>query len=142
MKLIGLFLLFSAWNVSFATETIKLADGEYTPYIAEDLKHYGLASNIVTQAFALVGYDTRLVFSSQRRAFEDGKSRYDGTFLWFKNASREADFFFSDPIIEETQCFFHLKSFESGWNTLDDLKGMDVGGIPYCSRDSITEHQY
>jgi len=129
IKVIGAFLLFSTWGVSFATETIKLAVGEYTPYIAKDLKHHGLASHIVTEAFALVGYDAELIFSSQRRAYEDGKSRYDGTFLWFRNPQREADFFFSDPIIEETQYFFHLKSFKISWHTLDDLKGMDVGGI-------------
>ncbi len=43
-------------------ETIRLTNGEYQPTLSENVPHYGFATHIVTEAFALVGFDVEYGF--------------------------------------------------------------------------------
>ena len=116
---------------AFAGELIKLTTGEYYPFMAENLKYKGIASRIVTEAFKLCGYEVSIKTLPWKRAYAEAKigKNYQGTYVWFKNSDREKDFYFSDPVVEERQFFFHLKSYPFTWSTIDDLKNVNIGGI-------------
>ncbi|MBF0233705.1 MAG: hypothetical protein HQK65_11810 [Desulfamplus sp.] len=59
---------------SFAKEIIRLTNGEWPPYLHKELKYYGVASRIVTEAFALEGITVEYDFFPWGRAYEYAKS--------------------------------------------------------------------
>ena len=69
---------------STPNNSVRLSSGEWPPYTSENLPHFGLASRIVTEAFALKGitveYGTfrgRALLNSPRMA--SGTVRWSGT---------------------------------------------------------------
>jgi polar amino acid transport system substrate-binding protein len=128
-KIILMILLFISTSASvFAEETIRLTNGEWPPWLSKDLKHYGLASHIVTEAFALEGVKVEYGFFPWKRAYQIAeRGEWDGTAIWSKAPEREERFYYSDPVLYGTLVFFHLKSYEFDWNTIEDLKGIKIG---------------
>lgn len=113
----------------FSTEPIRITNGEWPPYLSKELKHYGVVSHIVTKAFELAGVEVKYDFFTWKRSFDQAKvGRRDGTAVWFRSAEREKYFYISDPVVDAQYVYFHLKSFPFDWNTIDDLKGMTIGG--------------
>ncbi len=111
-----------------AAETIRLASGEWVPYQSKSLKHSGVVSRIVTEAFALGGVTVEYEYYPWKRGYvfaENGE--LDGTFLWFDTAERRAAFYVSEPVIDIQYVFFHLKDYAFDWQTVDDLRGVTIG---------------
>lgn len=112
-----------------AETVVKLANGEWAPFQSQELKHYGVASYLVEQAFAHVGIQVEYAFRPWKRAYEEAKSgKLDGTLIWRKNAERQNAFYFSDVLIASESAIFHLKSLKFAWTKDEDLKGYVVGG--------------
>lgn len=87
--LIVLFFLSISLNV-YAQESIRLTNGEWPPYLSKDLKHYGVASRIVTEAFDLEGIKVEYGFFPWERALELAKhGDWDGSLVWFHTPKRE-----------------------------------------------------
>ncbi len=115
-------------GTGFTLENIRLTNGEWPPYLSEDLKYYGISSRIVTEAFARVGVKVEYGFFPWKRAFKYAKTgEWDGSVIWQRTPEREKYFYFSDVILEGTYVFFHLKSVNFDWNTIEDLKGIKIG---------------
>ena len=69
-----------------------------------------------------------ITFLPWKRAYKQAKAgNFDGTFVWSKESDREQDFYYSDPIFEDSMVFFHLKRTPFEWETMDDLKGLRIG---------------
>ena len=131
MKLLmSILLIFSFSKNTWATETVHLTNGEFEPYLSENLKHYGVASLIVTEAFALEGVKVEYEFFPWKRAYNEAKiGNYDGSVMWTHFPEREKFFYFSDDsVIQGLSVFFHLKSYNFNWETAKDLEGIYVGG--------------
>lgn len=112
-----------------ASETVRITNGEWPPYMSRDLPHYGIASRIVTEAFRLVGIDVEYGFFPWSRSLHMAdNASWDGSAVWLWNPNREARFHFSDPVIASGYVWFHLSDREFDWQTMDDLAGMVVGG--------------
>jgi polar amino acid transport system substrate-binding protein len=110
-------------------ETVRLASGEWAPYQSEKLKYAGVASRMVTEAFALEGISVKYGYFPWSRSFEQAKNgEWDGTFLWFDTPERREYFHVSDPIISIRYVFFHNKDNEFDWNSVSDLKDRSIGG--------------
>ncbi len=125
--LIPLFLIISP--SIFAEETIRITTGEWAPYLSKDLKYYGVAARIVTESFALEGVKVEYGFFPWARSkFFAREGEWDGSAVWVHNSERAKDFLFSDSVVEVKNVFFHLKSYSFDWNTIDDLKGISIGG--------------
>ena len=110
-------------------DTIRLTTGKWQPYTSRSAPHYGFASHIVTEAFALVGVEVEYGFFPWKRAMKlarDGK--WDGSAIWYDTEERRADFFYSDPVVPTTMVFFHLKSYQFDWDEFEDLEDVRVGG--------------
>jgi polar amino acid transport system substrate-binding protein len=119
-------------SVSFSArseEIIRLTTGEWTPYLSKNLKHYGLVSHIVTEAFALEGVKVEYIFRPWKRAYKEASiGKYDGSVIWTRNPEREQEFYYSDVVIEGQSVFFHMKSYPFDWKSSEDLAGEQVGG--------------
>lgn len=130
VQLIFAVLLVVHLSPAVAQETIRLAVGEWPPYLSETLPHQGIAAQIIRDAFAMEGYDVTFDFLPWARAYKEAMDgRYDGTAVWLKTAEREADFYYSAPVIQEEHAFFYLKTFPFDWNRVEDLHGVSFGGL-------------
>lgn len=112
-----------------AEEIIRLTTGKWQPFTSKSVPHYGVASHIVTEAFALVGVEVEYGFFPWKRAMKlarDGK--WGGSIIWYDTEERRADFLYSDPIVPATQAFFHLKSYQFDWDGFESLADLRVGG--------------
>ncbi len=117
-------------SISFADQSITIASGEWPPYQSEHLEHYGFASRIVTEAFALEGITVKYGFMPWKRSYiMTERGMWDATFLWSVTDNRKQIFYISDPIVSGKDVFFHLKSFKFDWNSFKDLKGIKIGGV-------------
>ncbi len=121
--------VFSMYSNGYAQQsTIRLANGEWEPYQSENLKYRGVASRIVTEAFALGGVRVEYDFFPWARSLELAElGEWDGTFLWFDTAERRKLFYVSDPLVDIQYVFFHLKSYSFDWKSIEDLKGIYIG---------------
>lgn len=112
-----------------AAEVITLTNGEWPPYLSEQAPGYGIASRIVTDAFAAAGVEVRYVFRPWKRAYlEAAGGTYDGTLVWTWGEARAKHFLFSDPVFEGRSVFFHLKSRPVSWSRFADLTAYRIGG--------------
>ena len=106
-----------------ANETIRLAVGEWVPYVIDDPKNPGIATTILKEAFAVKGIDVVIEFYPWPRAIELAKTgQVAGSFALAKTEERNKYFLYSDTMFAGEYVFFHLKSFPFEWKTLDDLK--------------------
>lgn len=139
--LILIFLIFPA----FSKEKIRLSTGEWAPYISESTAHYGLFSQITTEAFASQGVEVEYGFFPWQRVFQlsrDGE--WDGTIAYAKTSLREKIYHFSNPIYTGTYVFFNLKTHPFKWKKYEDLKGIKIGatrGFGGMGQDFITAEE-
>lgn len=133
-SLMRMWMIFAALAVIFFTdagqaeETVRLTSGEWPPYFSQNLKHYGIGSRIVTEAFALEGIKVEYGFFPWKRALRMAQNgEWDGAVGWETNAEREKDFCVSEQVWEAPWVFFHLKTHPFDWKTFDDLKNIRIG---------------
>ena len=130
LKLVIVAILFINLNIAFAEETIRIAVGEWPPFLDENLKNKGIAAHIIRDIFISEGYNVKFDFLPWARAYDLSKTgKYHGTAIWLKKPERETDFYYSEPVIQEKHVFFHLKSEPFEWSSVEDLLGLKIGGI-------------
>lgn len=111
-----------------AQQTVKVAIGEWRPYTSENLKHYGVVSRIITEAFATQDINVEYGFFPWARALEYTKTgQWNATGVWSYSEEREAFFHYSAPVLEVRTVLFHLKSIEINWEKMEDLKNLTIG---------------
>ncbi|MBU3915134.1 transporter substrate-binding domain-containing protein [bacterium] len=131
MKKILSLLVFVTFLVStaMAGETVKFAIGDWAPYTSKTDMKGKLLEDVVTAAFKLEGIDVQYLYFPWKRSItstEDGK--YDGTFPWNKTEEREKAFYLPKSyLIKDEGVYFHLKTTQFDWNTIQDLKKYRVG---------------
>ncbi len=123
------FLILSLAVNAMAKEPVSIATGESGVGWSPNVKNYGYVLHVVSEAFADAGLDVDIDFYPWKRAFVRAQgAENDATCCWFFVEKRAKDFYYSDPVFEETMVFFHLKSFKLDWKTYEDLRGLWSGG--------------
>lgn len=90
-----------------AQETVRIAVGEWPPYLSENAQHYGVAAHIVEEAFQASDMKVEIDFLPWARVLVYVESgQYDASILWVKTQEREASFLFSDVVLEGEAVFF------------------------------------
>ncbi len=128
LKLLPIFLIFCFCSSVNAEQVVRLTTGEWPPYLSKEAPHSGIAACIVTAAFAAAGIKTQFGWFPWKRAFQfAGREKWGGSIIWSRSPEREKDFLYSDPVIEVSDVFFHLKSYPFDWKSWADLKGIKIG---------------
>lgn len=111
-------------------ETIRLANGEWPPYMSENFKEAGVVSHIVKEAFAQEGITVEYTFLPWKRGYEDAKNnKLHGTIVWSYTDERAADFDYSDPVVDVRTLFFITKDSKFDWTDKNSLAGKKIGGV-------------
>ena len=97
-------------------DEVRLTNGEWSPYLGQNLPHHGVASRIVEEAFALEGIRVRWEFYPWARA------------VWLRSPEREQAFYISDPVVESGYYLFHRKDRPFDWQQVADLAPLRLGG--------------
>lgn len=142
VALFALALSFSAFTKDLsAREKVVLGVGEFAPYISQNLPDYGFMAKMVAEAFDIAGFDVEYQFVPWNRAIVSTESgEMDGTPGWYKNPEREEKFYISDPLVDDSQSLFHLKTLDFNWKDIADLKGIKIGGtLGYSYGDDFDE---
>ncbi len=128
LKLLPIIVLVCFSSAVDAEQTVRLTTGEWPPYLSKDAHQGGIATCIVTEAFTAAGIKIQLGYFPWKRAFQlAGREKWDGSLIWSHSPDREKDFLYSDPVIEVSDVFFHLKSYSFDWKSWDDLKDIKIG---------------
>lgn len=121
-------LLLFVLQVADADQTVRITNGEWKPFLSESGHQHGFTSHIITEAFAAEGYTVEYSFFPWARAYEEAKKGYyDAAAAWLDGEDRRENFYLTDPISEIAYHFFHLKSYDFDWETLEDLNGLKIG---------------
>jgi len=113
---------------AITAEQVVLSNGEWAPYLSENLPHYGAASHIVEAAFSAAGVTTRYEFYPWKRSYKLAREGgVNGTPVWVYTKERAKDFLYTDVVVVDYEYLFHLKEKPLKWQTVDDLKGLIIG---------------
>ncbi|MGQ5524196.1 substrate-binding periplasmic protein [Chitinimonas sp. PSY-7] len=111
-----------------AMETVRLANGEWPPYVGKELPHGGIGARIISAALAGEGIKVEYVHLSWKRGLEIARrGMLDGSILWAITPEREVDFLSSDPIITSEVVLLYRKN--KPWNVTkpEQAKGYQIG---------------
>lgn len=114
---------------TFAQEkTVRVAAGEWPPFISQDLPDKGFVAKIVETAFARAGYKVEWGFFPWKRSYDlavDGV--WDATVPWIGSAERAQYFLASSPLFTSTEALLFAKTGLIQWRDLSELKGLRIG---------------
>lgn len=124
-----LLLLFLLPHSVFANDTVHFAIGEWAPYTSSTDARERLLEDIVKESFKMEGVNVEYKYFPWKRSYslvENGD--FDGTFPWAMTEEHKNNFHMNKvPLITDDGVYFHLKSVQFDWDTLEDLKKYSVG---------------
>lgn len=125
----ALSLVLQMMAAASASETVRLAVGEWAPYTSDTDPEGKMLEKVTRQAFALEGIHVEYAyFPWQRSYLLAANGDFDGTMPWNKTDARLKDFYFpKTSLLKDENVFFHLKTVPFDWATLEDLKRYRVG---------------
>ncbi len=130
LRLLFIYMLIPAIACAWSQELIRLASGEWPPYQSQQLPRHGIASQIIAESFALEEVKVTFGYFPWKRSYHLAQHGvWDGTFLWFDLPERRDTFYISDAVVTVSYVFFHLKGYPFEWQSIDDLKGIRIGGV-------------
>lgn len=116
--------------LSAKADTITLANGEWAPYLGEDLPEGGPVAHLVAEAFATQGWTVRYEYLPWKRGYNMAETGdLDGSIVWSRNAEREAVMHYSDPVLNLDTVVFYANDRPIDWDQPADLKGLRLGGV-------------
>jgi polar amino acid transport system substrate-binding protein len=128
IRLSAFCLVLTIASTTFASETVRITNGEWPPFTSERIQHAGVLSRLVSEAFALEGVTVEYSYFPWKRAYESAKTgEFDGSVGWAPTPAHLQDFYMSDPVIDVDKAFFHLKTTPFTWTTLEDLHPWRIG---------------
>ncbi len=130
--ILGLIIWFFLTGVAVAEEKrITIANLAWLPYSGQFLPKYGIAPEIITEAFSRVGYKVEYNFMAWTLALDEvKKGSFDAIGTAYFTKEREKIYQFSDPYMDSPIVFFKRKDSRVGWNgNIEDLKDYKIGVI-------------
>lgn len=113
-----------------AGDIIRIATGEWPPYISQELKHQGMITRIIKNAFELENITAEFTFFPWKRSkVLTQRGDWDACSVWARVKLMEKDFYFSDVVADGRLVFFHPKNINFTWDSLKDLQHYRVGAV-------------
>jgi len=122
-------LLMETSSVSAAeSPSIRFATGnDFAPFADEGLPSGGLATEIVNRIFGSAGYKVETVFLPWKRGHRSTlANKFDGTFPYYRTASRIQKFVFSVPIFETQGRVYVAKNSNFEANSIEEFAGLKL----------------
>lgn len=123
-----------------AAEKIRLTNGEWPPYLSENIHENGFASHVVRLAFEAVDIEVEYGFFPWPRSYRyalTGRGLdsdvWHGTVIWSYTPERAADFYFSDLVQEDKYVLFSKTGLSDEYNSFDDLYGKHIGATAHTA---------
>jgi polar amino acid transport system substrate-binding protein len=134
-RLLTTFLLFASLGsvacvpvVSAGGTVARITNGDWPPFLGERLPGNGAISEVVREAFALKGIETKYGFFPWARALAiAAEGKWDASVGWAFSEERARDFFFSDALVDLPVILFSLTSKKVDWKEWKDLAGLSIG---------------
>lgn len=124
MKLV-IVLFLSAFCFATQAEPLRLATGEYVPYVGENIPNQGISSMVVRAVFKELKQDIHLEFMPWKRVMMGiDNGTVDGSFPWNANSERLKSYYFSMPIHQYR--IFSFTKKDSEFNTAKSLTGKTI----------------
>ncbi len=110
------------------TERIRVATGEWVPYVSKAYKHHGAIGHVIEKIYASEGVQVEFAYFPWARGYQMAKDGvFDTTMPYYCSPEREKLFYCSDPIVNGEQVYFHRTDYPFDWKGINDLKGLNVG---------------
>ncbi len=126
-----IFITFLSVNsIQSQNKTISITTCDWEPYAGEALQNYGFTSEIITQAFKAVGYETKITFYPWKRALlmtEQG--RYDAVYNAYYSEERTKTFLYADPYTSSKIYVCAKKDKDIKFSTIQDLAKYRIGVV-------------
>ncbi len=124
-----LFLVLSTGSVA-APAKVTIANTPWHPYFGEDLPRYGMASEIISEAFARSGYRTEFKTRPWSRAIRGLKhGAYDALATAYHTDERAQFFRYSFPYMHSEVRLYQKKGRGISWTKLEDLRSYQIGTV-------------
>ncbi|MCC2617926.1 transporter substrate-binding domain-containing protein [Aestuariibacter halophilus] len=123
-------LLLGSFHPAATADGITITTSEYPPYMSEEHPHQGFVADVVRCAFGTQGIGVKFLFVNWVRAYDlarDGE--YPASAYWFYTDERAKDFYYSDPMHEETLVLVKRRRnpIPSTWSGLDSFSDVRIG---------------
>ena len=138
--LIGFILLSLPQGVA-AQGVVNLASIEHPPYTGEQLKHDGMITQIIQEAYARVGYQVGIrYYSAAKAAIKTEAGDVDGLAIVQMRRERKEWVLYSDPMPATEMVFYKRKNMEIPFDGKDyhALKSYSFGtGTSYANLEDL-----
>ncbi|MEJ2794332.1 transporter substrate-binding domain-containing protein [Iodobacter sp. LRB] len=123
-----LLFIISAGSAQSAEMRVRIASGEFQPYLSESLQNEGFISKIIRGAFRQENVTVSIAYYPWKRSYDMvKKGEADLTPYWVKTPERSQLFILSDPIDVVQYGFFHLKDKKITQLDFSNLNNYKVG---------------
>ncbi|MBO9475649.1 hypothetical protein J7413_19060 [Shimia sp. R10_1] len=117
-------------------ETVKMAVGEWAPYVGAELPEQGVHAQKVREVMAAAGYEVALDFLPWKRSYElTKKGEYPATFSWSKTDDRLADFYYPEVFLEDQVdvIYYSRAKYPDGLNvsSIEDIHAQGLKLVGY-----------
>jgi len=132
MRLLLTLLLLCLYLPAVAEPRLRIAIGEWPPFISQQLPSYGVVPQLISEAFASQGVQVEYGFFPWKRAYEEVRQgRWQASAIWGRTPEREAECLFSDLVHRDEVVLFHRHDKPVDWDgSLADaqrLGGLRIG---------------
>jgi polar amino acid transport system substrate-binding protein len=139
IKLMIIIFLLSVSSSVFAGEEIKITIGEWSPFISEELPHYGIVPHLISDIFNEAGVKVEYgFFPWARSSYLVKVGEWHASAIWGITEERKKHFNFSDVVYTGETVLFYHKDHPIVWTgNLEDLKGLRIGLILGAAKSNI-----
>jgi polar amino acid transport system substrate-binding protein len=125
LALLCMLLSQGAW----AQERLRIAIGEWPPFISASQPGNGVIIQLIDEAFASQGIKVEYGFFPWKRAYEEvRRGRWHASAVWGKTAERERECWFSDVVYRDEVVLFYNKARPLQWDGSLEQAGHSLRG--------------
>lgn len=107
---------------------------EYAPFTDPKLPEGGMLTDVIRQAYKVIGKDVTVTFLPWKRGYAEAQEgKFSGTFPYVSSEERRKDFLFSDSLYTVKRMVYIRADSGITYNSASDFKGrtacMENGGV-------------
>ncbi|MCG7563981.1 transporter substrate-binding domain-containing protein [Pseudoalteromonas sp. McH1-42] len=124
-------LMLVGCSFAWASESIRIATGEYPPFTGSKLVDDGFVNHLIRQVLAEAGLSAEFVYLPWKRSFQAAQQgKYDMASYWVCEREYQQHFYCSDELYRgQLLLYFRAETPLPQWHSIDDLKSYRIGAI-------------